>query len=88
MLARRMPLVDWIAVGKVALIAFIIAGCAILVITYVRKSRRGGPRWMDESQYGHFASMRGSMPPMPLPEWVDWDDDGGANSDKRQSRNV
>lgn len=83
-----MSIVGLMLIGKFALIAFIIAGCAILLITYVRKSRRSRPRWMDESQYGHFASMRGSMPPMPLPEWVDWDDDDGENSDRRQSRHT
>jgi len=70
---------EWIVLGKLALIAFLVAGCAILVITYIRKARRGGLRRVEASQYGYLAAIRGSMPPMPLPEWADWDDENGEN---------
>jgi hypothetical protein len=65
----------WIVVGKFALVAFLVVACLVLVITYVRNARRGGrPR---PTASGYLASIRGSMPPTPLPEWVNWDEQPG-----------
>jgi len=64
---------------KVALIAFIVGGIAALIIRGVRRSRanRLDPRWNFYRGYpGHEASVMGAMPNTPIPEWVDWDDEG------------
>ncbi|OBH86585.1 hypothetical protein A5681_15295 [Mycobacterium scrofulaceum] len=63
---------------KVALVAFIVGGTAVLTVRAVRRSRanradprRKGPR----TQPGYEASAHGAMPSTPLPEWAHWDDE-------------
>jgi hypothetical protein len=64
---------------KVALLLFIVGGVAAIIARGVRRSRanRGDPNWnSSRAQPGFEASAHGAMPRTPLPEWVDWDDDG------------
>lgn len=66
-------------VAKVALIAFIVGGTAVLITRGARCSRanRLDPRWKYYgAQPGYEASVHGAMPNTPLPEWVYWDDEG------------
>ena len=63
----------WLAVGKIALVTFLVAGCAVLVVTYLIKLRRPGAPRREAS--GYLASALGYMPPTPKPEWVDWEED-------------
>lgn len=64
---------------KVALIAFIVGGTVALITRGVRRSRanRLDPRWKaNRTQPGYEAFALGAMPNTPLPEWVNWDDEG------------
>lgn len=64
---------------KVALIAFVVGGTVALIMRGVRRSRanRLDPRWKPHrTQPGYEASASGAMPNTPLPEWVNWDDEG------------
>lgn len=82
----------WILIGKVALVAFIVLGCAVLVIAYVRKRRSVRPV-RDPSLSGYADVVYGGVPPIPQPEWAEWaevsgDDPGftgpeGARSHRR-----
>jgi hypothetical protein len=65
-----------VAVAKIALLVFVIGGGAAIVIRGIRRSRanRRDPRWNEHrGQPSHEASAHGTMPPIPLPEWVHWD---------------
>jgi hypothetical protein len=67
----------WLMLLKVLLIAWLVIGLTVIVVGSVRRSRanRGDPNWTRRTQPGYEASIHGSMPATPLPEWVDWDDD-------------
>lgn len=59
---------------KIALVAFLVIGVGILVITYARrvreiKSQRIGPD-LDMGP----STTWGIVPPTPLPEWAYWDE--------------
>jgi hypothetical protein len=70
----------WMMIVKVALLGFLVLGCGVFVITYIRKARRGGrPRQSNPYAAGYLNSVRGGVPPTPLPEWVDWP---GASDDQ------
>lgn len=63
---------NWLLLGKVALLAFLVLGCSVLVITYLRKSRGGfPPRSADPYASPYLDLMHGGVPPTPLPEWVE-----------------
>ncbi|OJZ64304.1 hypothetical protein BRW65_29145 [Mycobacterium paraffinicum] len=67
---------------KVALVAFIVGGTAVLIVRAVRRSRanRLDPRWKGpRTQPGYEASAHGAKPNTPLPEWAYWDDEGEEN---------
>jgi len=72
---------------KVLLIAGIVIAVLVLVIAGVRRSRanRGNPNWYRRpgGQPSHVASMRGTMPNTPLPEWADPDDDAPGRRPRR-----
>jgi hypothetical protein len=67
----------WLTLLKVLLIVWLAVGLTVIVIVGVRRSRanRGDPNWSRRTgkQSGYEASIRGSMPATPLPEWVDRD---------------
>jgi hypothetical protein len=69
----------WLIVLKVILVGVLTLGVAVLVVAGVRRSRanRGDPRWTRRAsgQPGYEASVRGTMPETPLPDWVDGNDD-------------
>ena len=54
---------------KVALVAFLVVGVAVLMISFIRKSReKGFPTPESSSQ---FWQIKGAMPPTPKPDWVE-----------------
>lgn len=54
---------------KVALVAFLVVGVAVLTIAFIRKSReKGFPTPESSSQ---FWQIKGAMPPTPRPDWVE-----------------
>ena len=56
---------------KVALVAFLVIGVAVLMISFIRKSRQKGfPTPESSSQ---FWQIKGAMPPTPTPDWVERD---------------
>lgn len=59
---------------KVALVAFLIVGVGVLVASGLRRSRghRQDPHWSRpyRGQPGHLASILGTMPRTPLPDYV------------------
>ncbi|MDT5106734.1 MAG: hypothetical protein QOI25_4247 [Mycobacterium sp.] len=56
----------WLTIGNIALVAFLALAIALLVMVYMRNSRRKGlPRWESSS---HLDQIRGAMPPMPTPK--------------------
>lgn len=56
---------------KVALVAFLVIGVAVLTIAFIRKSReKGFPTPESSSQ---FWQIKGAMPPMPKPDWAEQD---------------
>jgi hypothetical protein len=58
---------------KLALVAFLVIGVAILVVAFIRKSRaRGFPTPESDSQ---FWQLKGAMPPTPKPDWIEADGD-------------
>jgi hypothetical protein len=57
------------AVLKIALVAFIVIGLAILVITFIRRSRARGFPTPESSSY--FWQAKGAMPPTPKPPWTE-----------------
>lgn len=64
----------WLTVFKAFLVAFLVIGVGVIVFVGVRRSRanRGNPDWTHRNtQPGHVQSLRGTMPAMPRPEWVD-----------------
>jgi len=62
---------------KVALVAFLVVGVAVLMISFIRKSReKGFPTPESSSQ---FWQIKGAMPPTPKPDWVERE----ANADER-----
>jgi hypothetical protein len=69
----------WLTLLKALLIVWLAIGLTVIVIVGVRRSRanRGSPNWSGRTggQPGYEASIRGSMPATPLPEWVDRDDE-------------
>ncbi|MGE0217543.1 hypothetical protein [Mycolicibacterium sp.] len=67
----------WITIAKIALIAFLIGGCAALVVVYQVRRRRGITGWAPTSVSRYSEALGGSPPPTPLPEWVHWTDDQG-----------
>ncbi len=65
----------WVLIAKVALVAFLVIGVAILVVAYRRGLRRAkGQRTQPDPNLGP-GSVRGVMPPTPLPEWAYSDED-------------
>ena len=80
---------DWILIGKTALVAFLVVASGVLVITYLRKSRRS-PTWRPPIDSGYMNTIRPGVPPTPLPEWVNWTDydeasDSAANNPDKSS---
>lgn len=61
----------WLTIFKFALVAFIAAGVAAIVITYIR--RRPMVRIREEPDGS--LQTRWVIPPTPLPEWAYWTDD-------------
>jgi hypothetical protein len=59
-----------ILIGKVALVAFIVLGCTVLVIAYVRKRRSVRPV-RNGSLSGYAEVAYGGVPPTPRPEWAE-----------------
>jgi len=60
-----------VVIVKVALVAFLVIGVAVLMIAFVRKSReKGFPTPESSSQ---FWQIKGAMPPTPKPEWAERD---------------
>ena len=54
---------------KIALVAFLIIGVAVLTISFIRTSReKGFPTPESSSQ---FWQIKGAMPPTPKPDWVE-----------------
>lgn len=54
---------------KVVLVAFLIIGVAVLIVSFIRKSReKGFPTPESSSQ---FWQIKGAMPPTPKPDWVE-----------------
>ena len=67
---------------KIALVAFLLIGLAILAVTFIRKSRaRGFPTPESSSQ---FWQIKGAMPPTPKPGWVE----PGADDERRERRQI
>lgn len=72
----------WLTGLKVVLVVFLLVGAAILVITFIRKSRANGfPTPQSSSQ---FWQIKGATPPTPKPDWAD--ESGGEGDAGRQSR--
>jgi hypothetical protein len=69
-----MAAMSLIAVGKAALLVFIVLGCAIVVTAYVRNRRRVRPG-RDPMAAGYLDLINGGVPPNPLPDWAE-DEDG------------
>jgi hypothetical protein len=69
----------WLTLLKVSLIVWLAVAVAAMVIVGLRRSRRNrsDPNWSrgPGALPGYAASIRGTMPATPLPEWVDWDED-------------
>ncbi len=63
-------------VAKATLIAFLVIGTAVLVITYIRRRRRVTP-WRSRYADPYLRSIYGGAPPTPLPEWAYWDEETG-----------
>lgn len=62
----------WETVGKVALLVFLAVALLVLVV-FIRKARANGiPESQRPSMFGPFA---GAVPPNPLPDWANRDDD-------------
>jgi hypothetical protein len=58
---------------KIVLVAFLVVAVAILLVTFIRKSRaKGFPTPESASQ---FWQIKGAMPPTPKPDWIQTDDD-------------
>lgn len=59
---------------KVALVVFLVVGVIVLVVSGLRRSRanRKDPQWSQpyRGQPGHLASILGTMPRTPLPDYV------------------
>jgi hypothetical protein len=67
---------------KIVLVAFLVVAVAILVVTFIRKSRaKGFPTPESSSQ---FWQLNGAMPPTPKPDWMEADGDD-EHRDRRQS---
>jgi hypothetical protein len=69
----------WLTLLKVSLIVWLAVAVAAMVVVGIRRSRRNRsePNWSRGAGAlpGYAASIRGTMPATPLPEWVDWDED-------------
>ncbi|BBX66186.1 hypothetical protein MSAS_53600 [Mycobacterium saskatchewanense] len=58
-------------IGKIALVAFLIVGCSVLLVTYLRKRPPGGPGpQSDPNAEGYLGLYRGRVAPTPKPESV------------------
>ncbi|MEE6176510.1 hypothetical protein [Mycobacterium sp. 050134] len=60
-----------VLLGKIALVGFLVAGCTVLLVTYLRKRPPGGlgPQ-SDPNAEGYLSLYRGRVAPTPKPEWV------------------
>jgi hypothetical protein len=65
-----------ILIGKVALVAFVVLGCTVLVFAYLRKRRTVRPV-RDPSLSGYADVVYGGVPPTPQPEWAEWAEASG-----------
>jgi hypothetical protein len=69
----------WLTLLKVSLTVWLAVAVAVMAIVGIRRSRRNrsDPNWSRGAGAlpGYAASIRGTMPATPLPEWVDWDED-------------
>ena len=68
----------WLAVARTALVVFLAAGCATILIVYIVRRRAGHRGWGPtvESDYGD--SMGGQLPDfpaLPQPVWTSRQDD-------------
>lgn len=66
-----------LVIVKVALVAFLVIGVAVLMVSFIRKSREKGLPTPESSS--QFWQIKGAMPPTPKPGWVERDsnaDDG------------
>jgi hypothetical protein len=79
---------NWLMLGKIALIAFLVLGCSVLVITYMRKSRGVPPRSTNPYASPYLDLMHGGVPPTPLPQWVESAEacDGDSGGDQHPLR--
>ncbi|AWT54331.1 hypothetical protein [Mycolicibacterium smegmatis] len=65
----------WLTLAKWALLAFIAIGVTIFVVAYLRNVRKfKTQRYRSNPNLGPSTTWA-VVPPTPLPEWVDWDDD-------------
>lgn len=65
----------WLAIAKIALVAFLVLAVVVVVAVFLRNTRSKGFPTLKSSS--HYDQARGAMPPMPKPRWAedDWDDD-------------
>nr|WP_084264301.1 hypothetical protein [Mycobacterium avium] len=54
-------------IGKVLLVVFLVAGCAALTITYVRRRRAGVKPWTNPEASPYLDLYRGGLSPTPPP---------------------
>ena len=54
-------------IGKVLLLALVVVGCAVLVITYLRRRRAGVQPWKNPQAAPYLDIYRGGLPPIPPP---------------------
>jgi hypothetical protein len=72
----------WLDIAKGALLLFLAVGVTVIVVTYRRKSRTIESPPPDPNGYmAHF-----NQPSVPLPEWVNWTDDGDEDNADRPRR--
>ena len=62
----------WLTVFKCALVVFIAVGVAVLLIAYIRRSPKVKFRAEPDPNLGSLSTI--GVPPIPLPEWVNWAD--------------
>lgn len=54
-------------VAKVLLLGFLIVGCGILTVTYVRRRRAGVQPWRNPYAAPYLDMYHGGLPPIPPP---------------------
>ena len=76
----------WLTIAQWALLTFIVIGVTLVVVTFFRNSRRFKSQRLRSNPDLGPSTTWAIVPPTPLPEWVDWDDDAAGDDDTAPRR--